>query len=95
MTLYLKRAIQGRYRDARKAMSDVIATRAAGQYIGNFYIEYEPYYLNTTAVVSRAVGSTERLITSPGFSSGIYNKEFSEWSETRSNSTTTPPQLAY
>ena len=47
MTVYVRRAIQARYRDGNRE----IYLRAA-QALGNtVYIEYEPYYVNTTADV--------------------------------------------
>ena len=45
MTTYVRRALQGRYRDANGAIA-----HKASQALGNTVpIEYEPYYVNTTA----------------------------------------------
>ena len=94
MTIFLKRTLHGRIRDAKEAMGDIVTTRASGQWVGNFYIEYEPYYLNSVAGVNRAMVSRQVLSASPGDSSGIFSQTFNEATRTRAVSETAPPQLA-
>lgn len=43
MTIYVRRGLQGRIRDARTHMIDTIKTRAD---IGDIPLAYEPYYIN-------------------------------------------------
>src|SRR5947207_1071053 len=66
MTVYFKRAVQGRIRDATVYM--VKTVRSAG---GGNYIQYEPYYTETIA--NRSSDSTQRrnLYGSANFSSGV------------------------
>ena len=45
MTTYVRRALQGRYRDANRA----VYVRAAATLGAPVQAEYEPYYVNTTA----------------------------------------------
>jgi len=92
MTLYLKRALQGRIRDAKVAMGNIVETRAGGQWVGNFYTEYEPYFINTAATVSRTMTSGQNLRS--GASSGIFSQTFNEATSVQAVSDTAPPQLA-
>ncbi|MBF0533101.1 MAG: hypothetical protein HQL23_08425 [Candidatus Omnitrophica bacterium] len=51
MSLYFRRAVQGRIRDARNYMVAEVRSRAAGQYTGNLWGEYEPYTLDEQSKV--------------------------------------------
>jgi len=94
MTLYLKRALQSYVREARLEMGDVIENRTFGFYRGNIITQYEPYYINSAASVDRRLSSSDGLLPSPGFATGIYSKTFDESTTTQSRSETLPPQLA-
>ena len=94
MTIFLKRTLQGRIRDARSEMGNIVATRAGGLYTGLITTHYEPYYVNTVATVDRDSVSMQGLRESPGFSSGIFNQVFDERTIMNSVSVTAPPQLA-
>ena len=92
MSLYLKRVLQGRIRDAKQSMEDVIRTRAAGQYVRIPRFQYEPYYLNTSSVVDRDSSGVQRLSDSPGFSSGVFDQTFDESTSVRTYSNTVSPR---
>ena len=60
MTVYVRRTLQGRIRDARTFMGlevNGILGNPSYNIVGNFLISYEPYYANQTA--TRAIDSTE------------------------------------
>ena len=90
MTVYWKRAIQGRIHDARDYMVNSVRQRTAGSFTGDLYLHYEPYYTNTSATVSRSVDHTSRLL--PGMSSGIYRKTINESTAMQIISETAPPR---
>lgn len=94
MTVFLKRTLQGRIREAKGEMRNIVATRSGGIFTGEIHTQYEPYYVNTVATVDRFSASVQRLRESPGFTSGIFSQEFDEGTVTRSRSTTTPPPRA-
>lgn len=90
MTIFWKRAIQGRIHDARDYMVDSVRQRTAGSFNGDLYLHYEPYYTNTSATVSRSAEHTSRLL--PGMSSGIYVKTIDESTAAQIISETAPPR---
>ena len=97
MSVYVKRAVQGRMRDARRFMvlevNDVYTGNIA---LGNLALEYEPYYLDSVSSRSQDIQDTQRLIgsTLPTASSGIYQAEYDEVTGTRTLSNTAPPRNA-
>jgi hypothetical protein len=90
MTIFFKRAVQARIHDARDYMIGEVRTRTAGQFDGNLYKWYEPYYGNTQAVVTRDMDDTANLIG--GGSSGIFNRVYNQSVVVRVNSETSPPR---
>jgi len=69
ITLFVRRAVQARIRDARNFM----VLSANGAYVGNVAFEYEPYYLDTSS--NRfATTDDERLLepSGPSLTSGIF-----------------------
>jgi len=90
MMTYFKRAIQARVRSARQYMGSEVRQRTTGFYDGNLYAQYEPYYTNTTAMVSRDIEDTTSI--QPGGSSGIFRKVFNQITEVGVSSETAPPQ---
>jgi len=92
MTLYLKRTLQGRIRDAKEGMVGVVRTRAAGKYVKQAFSEYEPYYMNTVSIVDRQSSSVQRIMDSPGFSSGIFNMQTDESTQIKTYSNTASPR---
>lgn len=90
MTIYFKRAVQARIYDARNYMVGEVRTRTQGQFDGNLYKWYEPYYANTQAVVTRSMDDTSTL--TGGGSSGLFNRVYDQSTAVRVNSETSPPR---
>jgi hypothetical protein len=90
MSVYFRRAIQARIHDARDYMIGEVRARTAGEFDGNLYKEYEPYYIKTLANVVRRTSDRTTLL--PGDSSGIFRKEYDEAVSVVVNSTTAPPR---
>ena len=86
MTAYFKRAVQDRIFNAREYMVFEVKRRTGPHYNVNFYFEYEPYYLNTVANVTRDYGMTEIH----GLN-GTSNVVFNEATTARSSSNTAIP----
>jgi hypothetical protein len=92
MTIYFKRAIQARIRDARTTMINTVLVRAANHYNGMLFYEYEPYYANTTSAIFRDTVSETRVLQ--GKSSGIFNKIIDEQTAVQTMSEIAPPKDA-
>lgn len=90
MTIYFKRAIQARVHDARDYMVGEVRDRTAGEYDGNLYKEYEPYYTNRSTLIARDSTETKRLLG--GATSGIFRKSVNEATSVQSTSETAPPR---
>jgi hypothetical protein len=90
MAIYFKRAVQARIHDARDYMVSEVRTRTRGDFNGNLYKEYEPYYSNVAALVARDADYTTRIL--PGASSGIFQKIVNETTSMQSISQTAPPR---
>jgi len=90
MTVYFKRGIQARIHGARDYMINDVRARTAGSYGGDLYLEYEPYYTNTDATVTRNIRHTTSLL--PGASSGIFQKTIDESTSVEVSSETAPPR---
>ena len=90
MTVYFKRAVQGRIFDARNYMVNEVGRRVKGQYKGDLYFSYEPYYVNTNSIVDRA--HTDTILMDSGGSSGIFTKVFDQTTTVSTNSETLPPR---
>jgi hypothetical protein len=94
MTVYFKRAIQGRIRDATVYM----AQTATNEYIGCGEVtsQYEPYYADT--VIDKVVGSTQSKGLLPSFnasaSSGIYVHDENTLTQMQTTSNQAPPKEA-
>ena len=76
MTIYFRRAVQARIRDARVTMLDMVRARTnvfvngSPAYSGPLFAEYEPYYTNSTSSIIHNDFSRSSLTA--GGSSGIY-----------------------
>jgi len=90
MTVYFRRAVQARIYDARNYMVSEVARRSAGNFSGDLYPEYEPYYTETNATVHRYSDDKSRLLA--GGVTGIFQREYNEIVETYMNSETLPPK---
>ena len=90
MGVFVRRALQARIHGARDYMVSEVRARTDGVFNGNLYKEYEPYYLNTVAQVSR--NYTDDSLLLPAGSSGIFQKTFNEITSIVVNSETAPPR---
>lgn len=89
MTVYFKRGVQARIYDARNYMVEEVRSRTAGSYDGPVLTEYEPYYVNTDATITRNVSDATSL--SAGETSGIFGQTFNESTTADVVSETAPP----
>lgn len=89
MTVYFKRAIQGKIFDAQIYMVNEVRDRTAGQYTGNLYYAYEPYYVQTNSIVDRNASDTVLLSGGP---TEKYQKIFDQTTIIQTNSETLPPR---
>lgn len=93
MGFYFRRFMQAKIKDAKDAMSDTVGTRAAGYYTGTLYEQYEPYYVNTQAIVTQdAFMNVELLGLRQGRGKQIFRKWFNQVTAVTVNSTTLPPK---
>lgn len=91
MSLFMKRALQGRIRDAQQSMVATINARTTN-YVKTPFFQYEPYYMNTSSVVDKDLSTTQTVGPSPGFSSGVFGQTWDESTEVRSTSNTISPR---
>lgn len=92
MSVYFRRAVQGRIRDAHNAMLNIVRDRIGTQYAGNdVYIQYEPYYRETDSEVVVANNNQSQVLPSYPLSSGLYRSNPNEQAFRISNTTTLPP----
>lgn len=92
MSVYFRRAVQGRIRDAHNSMLNIVQERIGTAYTGNdVYIQYEPYYRNTdsTSVVSN--NNQKQVLPTYPLSSGLYRSTPNEQTLRTATTTTLPP----
>jgi hypothetical protein len=95
MSTYFRRSIQARIRDAHNSMLNTVRNRIGNAYAGtNVYLQYEPYYTNSTSDITRVVENINRDIPSYPLSSGIFSQTLNESTRTGSISITAPPTNA-
>jgi len=89
MSVYVKRALQGRIYEARNTM-----IRTVNAVSGNVAVplEYEPYYVQTQSEVKR--DSTENAMLLGGETPGVAIKDFLEKTQAQTNSVQLPPKEA-
>ena len=94
MGIYLRRALQGRIRDARAYMfrTVILRTPPGINIVGKLWVEYEPYYTNTLAFVTRTSDMQSNILS--GGSSGIFRELTNEYSAVQVISITAPPMNA-
>ena len=68
ITVYFKRTLQGRIRDATMYMASTVHN----VYSGNMVAQYEPYYIETTLDRSTSTDKYDQLLASFNGSSGIF-----------------------
>ena len=91
MTVYIKRGVQARIRDARNYMGVTVAERS-GLPAANIWIEYEPYYVETDSNIDYSTLKLEELGGATATdATGVYTKTIDENRYTVTNSITHPP----
>ena len=79
MSFYFRRVVQARIRDGRASMINIVRDRTGGTYAGmNILPEYEPYYVNRTALTTRNTAKTSILQGSFNRSSGIATTAYND-----------------
>lgn len=92
MTMYFKRAVQARVRDAHNSVYYTIRNRVGTEYAGNrVYIQYEPYYRISNSLTDRAYSDTKQVLPSLPLSSGIFRKSLNQTTRSNSQTITLPP----
>ncbi|OGX06010.1 MAG: hypothetical protein A2Z88_05985 [Omnitrophica WOR_2 bacterium GWA2_47_8] len=100
MSVYMKRAIQGRLRDSRQYMQRMVLNTLRDQSIPGdpdpqIWAEYEPYYMNRVTDTSSTIYDEKHLLPSgPGTTSGIYRSRIDETKVIKSTSNQAPPKDA-
>lgn len=91
MTVYFKRAVQARIRDAHNSVILTVKNRIGTLHTGNkVYVQYEPYYRNTSTLIDRDSSDTTQVLPSLPLSSGIFRKTFDQETTSISISNTLP-----
>lgn len=88
MTIFLRRALQARIKDAK----DTMMTTVRDSHNGTIPDEYEPYYLIQNSEVTRA--AADRSYLKQGGISGVYQKILNETTTAQSESTYLPARDA-
>lgn len=92
MSTYFRRTIQARIRDAHSSMLNTVRTRIGNAYTGtNVYIQYEPYYTNTTSDITRVIQNTNMDLPSYPLSSGVFRQVLDETTRVGTVSVIVPP----
>lgn len=100
MSIYVRRALQGRIRDAHNYAMNVALTESLPytsnslglNMMGRLHRRYEPYYSNVVSDIARSQ-NTVRTLGVGGGSSGVFRIDYDERNRTRSESHTAPPAL--
>ena len=99
MSIYFKRLLQARLRDARMYMvndvmarTNVLDSSGNAYYNGVLYYDYEPYYTETDSTIERITNDEDRVLS--GIGSGRYQKVVDESTTIDTQSTTLPPRNA-
>ena len=99
MTIFIKRALLGRIRDARNYMiSTVNATYTAtrsGSTPEVVSFEYEPYYAQTNSLISRENNDQFNLSRGGGGRTGQFTATFNETTTVNTTSVQLPPKEVY
>ena len=99
MTVYLRRSMQARIRNSYNYMMKSVldgypSSARLRQYTNGIPVWYEPYYARVSS--NRVVDSVEtrRGFASPGFTSGVAEKEYDTSTTLRMLSNQAPPTMA-
>ena len=100
MTVYVRRALQGRVRDS--IMSSAATARTPfsknggvtfESYTGVVHLQYEPYYANRASFIDQQSDSVRTLTA--GGSSGIYHEDINDKMYIQTYSNQAPPKDAH
>ncbi|MBZ0165294.1 MAG: hypothetical protein K8I00_00705 [Candidatus Omnitrophica bacterium] len=92
MSVYFRRAVQGRIRDAHNSVLNIVKERIGTAYAGNqVYIQYEPYYRISDDIAVVANNDTRQVLPSYPLSSGLYRLTPNQQTFRSGNTTTLPP----
>ena len=89
MGVFVKRALQGRIFDARNYAVKTIKDMTKGDYNGNVFYAYEPYYAETVSLI-KSGEMTDEVLSQGGASRKNFNSE----TMIMTNSETAPPKEA-
>lgn len=99
MTVYIRRALQGRVRDAVMGSAATIRTPFSAdggmtfsQYDGIVHIQYEPYYANRVSVIDQQSDGVRSLRA--GGSTGIFREDINDRTYIQTYSNQAPPKDA-
>lgn len=92
MTVYFKRVLQGRIYDVRNYMVNEVRTRTEGEYSGNLYLGYEPYYTKTDTNAWISGTDETRILPSGRGTPGIFQKYYDETTAVRTAGETLSPR---
>ena len=88
MTFFLRRLFMARIKDSRDAMLRIVRS----SYNGTIPTEYEPYYAQTNAEVTRNINDQTNLVA--GGRTGVFRKTYNEAISVNSQSVQLPPKDA-
>jgi hypothetical protein len=90
MSAYVRRAIQGRTRDALNFMAETVKA----DYSHTFRYQYEPYYMNSEAI--KVQKDTDHTLADgvPGFASDGVMQQYGEKTTAYTNQWQLPPSFA-
>ena len=92
MSVYFRRAVQAKIRDAHNSMLNIVRERIGTAYQGNdVYIQYEPYYRVTTSEAVVANNNQRQILPTYPLSSGLYRFTPNEQTSRVSATVTLPP----
>lgn len=92
MSLYFRRLLQAKIRDAGQAVFVTVNDYAGGYYnnlYDNLYYAYDPYYLNATTI--REIDSERTTKIKGGGSTGVFTQSINETTKSQIKSITAPP----
>ena len=99
MTVYVRRALQGRVRDAVMSSAATVRTPFSMDggttfepYRGPIHLQYEPYYANRASFIDQQSDGVRTLTA--GGSSGIFREDINERTYIQSYSNQGPPKDA-
>lgn len=94
MTVYVRRTLQSRLRDANQYMAREVRDKAGEGLVGSIMLEYEPYYLKSDSEIAQSSNTEKVLGSAFGTTSGRFNKTINEYLAVNTVTETKPPKDA-